>query len=102
MRAVVLAVATLATMAPAAAHADPVEDQPGGVYVSRISSAPAGPRITVTLSNVRTDQLRPCVVEDGRRCYWNAGTMGNGRGSDFLVLSGVLFRVDLSWIGDAR
>lgn len=26
----------------------------------------------------------PCAAEDSRRCYWNARTMGNGRGHSFV------------------
>lgn len=104
MRKLITAAAVaLATMAPVgAAHADPVPDAPGGVYVQRISQAPAGPAITVTLSNGKRDQLTPCVYEDGRRCYWQADRRGNGRGSDFLVMSGTVFHMDLSWIGGTR
>lgn len=93
---VILGAGATGTTSPASA--DPVEDQPGGVYVSRISPAPAGPAITVTLSSGKRAQLRPCVYEDGRRCYWIGDTFGNGRGSDFLVMSGTVFRIDLSWI----
>lgn len=31
----------------------------------------------------RTD-FGPCRAEDSRRCYWNARTMGNGRGDSFV------------------
>lgn len=91
-----------AWISPGRAYADPVPDKPGGVYVQRIDTRPAGPAIAVTLSNGRTDVLRPCVYEDGRRCYWIGSEFGNGRGSDFLVMSGRVFTMDLSWIGDAR
>lgn len=30
--------------------------------------------------------LRPCATEDSVNCYWDAQTMGNGIGTDFIVL----------------
>lgn len=32
--------------------------------------------------------LPPCQVEDETGCYWDAQTMGNGRGTDSVVLEG--------------
>ena len=32
--------------------------------------------------------LSPCVLEDDARCYWDADTMGNGEGHDFVVTKG--------------
>ena len=29
---------------------------------------------------------RPCKWEDSIQCYWNAGTMGNGRGHSFYAI----------------
>lgn len=94
MRAVVVAAAAVvAVAAPVAAHADPVPAVPGGVHVTSISHAPAGDRITVKLSNGAVDILAPCRYEDGRRCYWDAGTRGNGRGTSFIVTRGYVFTV---------
>lgn len=97
MHKLIAAVAAVAVLAPAAAHADPTPAVAGGVYVKRVSSKPAGPAITVTLSNGKRDQLSPCVYEDGRHCYWIGSSMGNGIGRDFLVMSGTVFSVDLAW-----
>jgi hypothetical protein len=30
-------------------------------------------------------ELPPCVTEDSVSCYWDADTMGNGRGRSFTV-----------------
>ena len=30
--------------------------------------------------------LPPCQVEDQVNCYWDADTMGNGEGNDFVVI----------------
>lgn len=103
LAATVAATAAAVVVLAPAAHADPVQDQPGGVHVTRISPAPAGPAITVTLSNGKRDQLRPCVYEDGRRCYWQADQMGNGVGSSFVTTRGVRFYVNLTgFVGGAR
>lgn len=45
--------------------------------------------VIVTLSLVLApcdsgDSLKPCRNEDSRHCYWDADTMGNGRGHDVV------------------
>ena len=30
--------------------------------------------------------IPPCVTEDSNNCYWDAQTMGNGGGTDSVVL----------------
>jgi hypothetical protein len=34
----------------------------------------------------RTGGLAPCPTEDSTGCYWDADTMGNGRGNDVIDL----------------
>jgi hypothetical protein len=34
------------------------------------------------------DGLQPCPTEDSVNCYWDADTMGNGLGNDFVTLGG--------------
>lgn len=93
LAATLAATAAALVMAPAVAHADPVPDAPGGVYLQVVNQAPVGPRVTVTLSNGRTDVLRPCRFEDGRHCYWDGGTRGNGHGDSFVVTGGRRYMV---------
>lgn len=31
-------------------------------------------------------RLKPCEYEDSMNCYWNARSMGNGRGDSFIVI----------------
>lgn len=83
------AVLAVTVLTPAISHADPENYIPGGARdVVDIQSGPVGPRIEVLLSNGATDVLKPCRVEDGRRCYWDADNMGNGQGSSFIVTRG--------------
>lgn len=36
--------------------------------------------------------LPPCPTEDsGDNCYWNAREMGNGEGTSFVVIGGVVY-----------
>lgn len=39
--------------------------------------------------------LRPCKVEDGRRCWWDAANRGNGIGTSFVSYGGRLTFIDL-------
>lgn len=39
--------------------------------------------------------LVPCPVEDAViDCYWDAATMGNGQGTSFVVIDGVVYRAE--------
>lgn len=52
---------------------------------------PIGARkLYVELNNGATYRLNPCRYEDGRNCYWDARTAGNGRGHSFVAVSGRL------------
>lgn len=35
--------------------------------------------------------LTECTTEDSDNCYWDAATMGNGEGTSFVVIDGVVF-----------
>ena len=35
--------------------------------------------------------LPPCPTEDSDNCYWDADTMGNGIGTDFIVIDGTVY-----------
>ena len=40
-------------------------------------------------ASVNEDELLPpCATEDSTGCYWDAGTRGNGQGSDVVTLEG--------------
>lgn len=76
------------------AEADPTP--PPGLHVTRIVYIDSGPwadtgRMIVTLSNHKSDVLKPCRTEDGRHCYWNAQIRGDGRGDSFIVTRGHRF-----------
>ena len=34
------------------------------------------------------NRIPPCATEDSDNCYWNAETMGNGKGQSFIVING--------------
>lgn len=93
--ALAAAVIVLAPLTPTPAHADPTP-APDGLYVVRVDPAPAGPRITVTLSNGATDKLHPCRYEDGRRCFWLAEQRGNRVGRSYVVTRGHVFYLNLT------
>lgn len=42
--------------------------------------------LVVNPRGVAWTDLKPCRVEDGARCHWDAGTSGNGRGHSFVNL----------------
>lgn len=35
--------------------------------------------------------LTECVTEDSDNCFWDADTMGNGKGTSFVVIDGVTY-----------
>lgn len=39
--------------------------------------------------------LEPCPTEDSDNCYWDAQRQGNGEGSSFIVLDGVIYYPEL-------
>lgn len=48
-------------------------------------------RLYVELNDGSTYLLRKCVYEDSARCYWDAGSSGNGVGKSFVSLRGRVF-----------
>ena len=48
-------------------------------------------RLYVELNDGSIYLLRKCKYEDSPHCYWNAGTMGNGKGKSFVSLRGRVF-----------
>lgn len=85
----------LVLSAPTPAHADPTP-APRGLYVAYVEPlGPPGSPIFIELSNGKQDVLTPCKYEDGRHCYWNAGTRGNGKGRSYLVTRGHVFYMNL-------
>ena len=38
----------------------------------------------IIVGNANDDSLPPCKTEDSTHCYWDADTMGNGQGNDFV------------------
>lgn len=42
----------------------------------------------VVLNNGATFDMITCEVEDGRNCFWNSHTLGNGRGRSFVDIKG--------------
>lgn len=65
-----------------------------GITVATIIMAVAIVAPTVSHSPVertmaqldRRPILPPCATEDSTQCYWDAQTMGNGRGRSFIAL----------------
>lgn len=45
----------------------------------------------VTPATLPTYTLPPCATEDSDNCYWDAARMGNGTGTSFISLNGVLY-----------
>lgn len=84
-------------LSPGRAYAaDPI---PGGARdVVALDAGPAGPAITVHLSNGAADVLRPCKFEDGRHCYWLASERGNGIGRSLIVTRGRVHHVSSAWL----
>ena len=48
-------------------------------------------RLYVELNDGSIYLLRKCKYEDSPHCYWDAGTMGNGKGKSFVSLRGRVF-----------
>lgn len=65
-----------AWQAPRSTGADHCRDH-GWTVRKRFVIGPAGV--------VRFISLRPCPTEDSGDCYWNARTMGDGRGDSFII-----------------
>lgn len=80
----------------------PVESvDSGDVWVSR--AAPVGARdLQVTLSNGDVFDLPPCQSDDGRNCYWDALTFGDGSGESFVSLPGLVLWVNIDGMGADR
>jgi hypothetical protein len=60
----------------------------GVMLLVAVSSASTGVLIGVTVTlNAQTssNMLLPCLTEDSTGCYWDAETMGNGRGHDVVT-----------------
>lgn len=53
-------------------------------YVEQVSNR----HIFVELNNGAAYRLKACRYEDGRHCFWDAGSAGNGIGRSFIVVSG--------------
>lgn len=89
-----LVLATVAPSAPASAvqleRADRDVSTVRVTYVERVSDR----RIFVELNNGAAYRLAPCRYEDGRHCYWDAGTAGNGKGRSFVVVAGRVIYTD--------
>ena len=85
-----LAFVTVAWLAPATpAHAEQIEAPDRSVDTMRVSYVePMRGHLYVELNDGSTWTLRPCRFEDGRHCYWDAGTRGNNRGRSFVVVRG--------------
>lgn len=86
-----LALAAIATLASTtAAHAGQIEKADRNVNTVRVSYVePIGAhRLYVELNNGAAYELSPCRYEDGRMCYWDAGSAGNGQGHSFVSVSG--------------
>lgn len=43
------------------------------------------------VENSTLDSLLPCPTEDSDNCYWDAATRGNGQGTSFIVVDGVVY-----------
>ncbi|WP_289445418.1 hypothetical protein, partial [Klebsiella pneumoniae] len=68
------------------------------LHIVRVVPVDSGPLadtglIIVTLSNNKSDLLRPCRTDDGRHCYWDASQRGNGVGDDFITTRGHTWRM---------
>jgi hypothetical protein len=91
-----------AWISPGRAYAVQLESAGRPVETVRVSYVePVGTRqLYVELNNGAAYRLKPCRVEDGRMCYWDAGDRGNGAGSSFVRVSGRI--IYSNKIGDAR
>lgn len=48
-----------------------------------------------TVTEPGTITLVPCSEEDSHDCYWDASTMGNGTGTSFVDIDGVLYFAEM-------
>lgn len=86
-----LFLATVATItSTTAAEAVQLEKADRDVTTVRVSYVePVGARaLYVEINNGAAYRLNPCRYEDGRHCYWDAGTSGNGAGDSFVRVAG--------------
>lgn len=93
INAMLLLLLTLAfdLLAPAPAHAEKLEPADRDVHTVRVTYVErfrVGTLAYVELNDGSTWHLRPCKFEDGRHCYWDAGTFGNHIGRSFIVVRG--------------
>lgn len=65
-------------------------DRLAPTYAERVEGTPW---LLVEFNDGRLVVLRPCQYEDGRRCWWDAGTSGNGIGRSFVRFAGQMFRL---------
>lgn len=60
----------------------------GAVVVFAVVVAFAVAVMVAVSAFVSVASLPPCATEDSTACYWNAETMGNGRGDSFIADGG--------------
>jgi len=85
-----LLLALALALAPSTAHAEQLEPADRTVSTVRVTYVePTNTRaIYVELNNGATYKLKPCRVEDGRHCFWDAASVGNHTGHSFVVVAG--------------
>lgn len=92
MRGILAAAVVAAGLAviPGAAHAVKLESADRKVDTVRVTYVePVGRgRMFLELNNGAAYRLNACRYEDGRHCFWSAGSAGNGRGDSFVVVDG--------------
>jgi len=89
---------------PSAAHHDPIKVYPNGTALMERADRPVD-RLEFRYTEEREDgglyvefndgralRFAPCEYEDSRRCFWDAGTSGNGAGTSFVRYAGRTFR----------
>ena len=54
-----------------------------------VSTLAAGATLGVAIT--RPAVLPPCAEEDSTNCFWDAGTSGNGIGTDFIDFNGQVY-----------
>lgn len=85
-----IAIAAAIVAGPTAANAVQIEPADREVTTTRATYVePVGERkLYVELNNGATYRLNPCRYEDGRQCYWDADSAGNGKGHSFISVAG--------------
>lgn len=84
----------LGTIAPShAVQLEKADREVSTVRVSYVEQVSAR-RIFVELNNGAAYRLSPCRYEDGRHCFWDAGSAGNGIGRSFVVVAGRVLYTD--------